>query len=157
MNKLDWNIERYRTRDRLIEYDFNIYPAVPHSAGLNIIYPWENIVISQLKAQFIEIVRSNGYVGDEIELWEKFSDGVIKTGTLNTFPILGDKNNLYLDIETDILYYFKIIQGTISPELIEKTGLVIVGQSEIENTSIIENYVYIPIKAMSIEESLFEP
>lgn len=157
MNKLDWNIERYRTRDRLIEYDFNIYPAVPHSAGLNIIYPWENIAISQLKAQFIEIVRSNGYVGDEIELWEKFSDGVIKTGTLNTFPIPGDKNNLYLDIETDILYYFKIIQGTISPELIEKTGLVIVGQSEIENTSIIENYVYIPIKAMSIEESLFEP
>jgi len=34
--------ERWRTRDRLLEYDISIMPARPRTAGLAMVYPWEN-------------------------------------------------------------------------------------------------------------------
>lgn len=37
---IDWNYERYRTRDLLLEYDTNIMPPHPRAGGLAIIYPW---------------------------------------------------------------------------------------------------------------------
>lgn len=49
MKITDWNYERKRTRDRLIEYDFSIIAPTPHSAGLLFLYPWENLVIKQLE------------------------------------------------------------------------------------------------------------
>jgi len=55
--KLDWNRERYRTRDLLLEYDTAIMPARPRTAGLAMVYPWENLTLSTLKAQIIEIAR----------------------------------------------------------------------------------------------------
>lgn len=151
MNKLDWNLERYKTRDRLLEYDFNIYPIVPHSAGLSMIYPWENIAIKQLEKQFIEIVKSNGYTGSEEDLWDKFSHGTIQHGTLNTFPVPGNENDIYFDRETEILYYFKIIRTEVYTELVEKIGAVIVGSSKIEDTNMFETYLYIPVRALPIE------
>lgn len=149
--RLDWNLERYRTRDRLLEYDFNIYPAVPHSAGLSMVYPWENVVINQLSKQFIELVHSHGFTGDEQELWDRFSDGVIKHGTLSTFPIPGNKNNLYFDIETEILYYFKAIPHEVLPDDAAVIGAAIVGISRIAEKEQTFTYLYIPIKSLPIE------
>lgn len=41
MKILDWNYERKRTRDRLIEYTINIIAPMPHSINLPYIYPWD--------------------------------------------------------------------------------------------------------------------
>jgi len=41
--------ERWRTRDRLLEYDESIMPLRPHSAGLSMIYPWENVTLLTLE------------------------------------------------------------------------------------------------------------
>lgn len=149
--KLDWNRERYRTRDRLLEYDFSIYPAVPHTAGLSMVYPWENIALSQLSHSIIEIAKSNGYTGTEEEFWNKFSNGSIHYGTLETFPVPGVDYDLYLDTETDILYYFKTTKETIDLDQIEKIGVTIVGHSIIEDTQEVVTYLYIPVKALSLE------
>ena len=37
---IDWNFERYRTRDLLLEYDMSIMPPHPRAGGLAIVYPW---------------------------------------------------------------------------------------------------------------------
>ena len=155
-NKLDWNYERYRTRDRLLEYDFNIYPMVPHSAGLSMIYPWENIAIQQLSKQIIEVARLNGYTGSEEDLWRKFSNGTIHQGTLDNFPIPGNEQDLYLDTETDILYYFKSVTSTVYTDVAARVGVAIVGYSKIEDSEEIVTYLYIPIKAMPIENLIFD-
>lgn len=139
-----WNRERKRTRDRLLEYDFSIVPPTPHSAGLPFIYPWENISTMQLAAQFKQIAEQYGYTGSLEELFSKFANGVIISGTINTFPIAGNTQNLYLDTQTDILYYFKTT-NTINYDAAEQAGAVIV------NTEQNEISVYIPIRALLIE------
>ena len=87
---LDWNYERYRTRDLLLEYDKSIMPPRPRAAGLSniyswgstiptdadtldapvpiqknlsIIYPWENTTLGILSSQLYQISRSSGFVG----------------------------------------------------------------------------------------------
>jgi len=45
----NWNHERWRTRDLLLEYDTSIMPPHPRAGGLNLVYPWgsayyENVV-----------------------------------------------------------------------------------------------------------------
>ena len=99
--------ERWRTRDLLLEYDTAIMPARPRTAGLAMVYPWEDLSLSMLKAQIIEIARQNGYNGNDEEFWNHFSNftGGVNTGTLNTFPSPGKETDLYLDTETNILYY----------------------------------------------------
>lgn len=154
MEKLDWNYERYRTRDRLLEYSIDIMPPRPHSGGLSLIYPWEDISINQLSKQFIKLVYSHGFTGDEQELWNRFSDGVIKHGTLNTFPIPGNKNNLYFDVETEILYYFKAIPHIVLPEDAAVVGAAIVGSSKLGEEKQSYTYLYIPVKSLSIENTL---
>ena len=49
MSIIDWNYERKRTRDRLIEYNLNIIVPTPYSAGLLFLYPRENLIIKQLE------------------------------------------------------------------------------------------------------------
>ena len=140
---LDWNKERKRTRDRLLDYDFSIVPAYPHSAGLPMVYPWENITLSQLSHQFFTLAQKNGYEGSEEELWKRFYHHSVVYGTLDSFPIPGEENTLYLDIETEILYYYKNISGEIDAAKIAVVGGAIVGYSEILDVT----YVYIPIRA----------
>lgn len=40
--KLDWNRQRRRTRDLLLEYDQSIMPLRPRAGGLPMVYPWGN-------------------------------------------------------------------------------------------------------------------
>lgn len=42
--ELDWNYERYRTRDLLLEYDTNIMPPHPRAGGISVVYPWGSSV-----------------------------------------------------------------------------------------------------------------
>lgn len=150
MYKLDWNRERYRTRDRLLEYDFHIYPAEPHSAGLAMVYPWENIFLDQIAYQLLQIARNHGYTGDEELFWRRFADGELHTATLETFPVPGEEYHLYLDTDTNILYYFRIAT-TVDAERLEENGGEIVGEAEDGNI-----YVYLPIRALLIENTIID-
>lgn len=149
--KLDWNYERYRTRDRLIEYNFNMVAPAPHSAGLPIIYPWENINISILSEQLYQIAKTNGYK-DEKELFlKKIAEGDIIFGTLDTFPSYGEQNKLYFDMDSNILYCFQIIKN-FTPEKAALINAAIVGKAIIGNTGEEETFLYIPIKSMPISD-----
>ena len=150
--KLDWNRERYRTRDLLLEYDTAIMPARPRTAGLAMVYPWENLTLSTLKAQIIEIARQSGYNGSDEDFWNHFSNfsGEVHTGTLATFPTPGKETDLYLDTETNILYYFKIVNNNINTEALILAGAEVVGTSD-EAT-----YLYIPVRALPIEPLLLD-
>ena len=130
--KIDWNYERYRTRDRLLEYDFSIVPPHPHSAGLafvypleehptayitNIpptimpfIYPWENTALSVLLNQLYTLALQGGFVGtphDFLEHFASFSgERQIVFDNYENFPAVGYTNKLYFDLNENILYYF---------------------------------------------------
>ena len=45
-NKRDWNYERYRTRDLLLEYDKAIMPPRPRAAGLSNVYSWGSTILT---------------------------------------------------------------------------------------------------------------
>ena len=148
---LDWNKERYRTRDLLLEYDAQIVPLKPHTAGLAMIYPWENLSLSVLKSQIFQIALNCGYIGEESEFWENFVSptGGINTGTIETFPTPGRENELYLDTETEILYYFREADNnSINVEELTLAGAeIIYGEND-------KVYLYIPVRARPIEPLL---
>lgn len=100
MEKLDWNYERYRTRDLLLEYDTAIMPPHPRAGGLiviypwgspmldnvvdmsiphnphtttlSMIYPWENTSLNILNHQLYLIAVQNGFDGTEEDFKELF-------------------------------------------------------------------------------------
>jgi len=45
---IDWNYERYRTRDLLLEYDINIMPPHPRAGGLAMVYPWGSSILDNV-------------------------------------------------------------------------------------------------------------
>ena len=155
MMRLNWNRERWRTRDRLLEYDSNIYPMVPHTAGLQMVYPWETLQLGQLATSLLKLAKQYGFTGSEDLLFNRMFNGNLYKGTLTTFPIPGDENCLYLDTETDILYYFKATTETVYAEHAAQVGAIIVGHSIIEDTEEIITYLYIPIRALPIENTIF--
>lgn len=138
----NWNYERWRTRDRLIEYDFDIIAPYPHTAGLPIIYPWENLSLSQLEYQIITIAKNNGFSGTDETFWDKFSKNFLIRSTVDNFPVFGDECNLYLDINTNILYYFKVIAISELPDYTKENNIIISGYSEEKD----HVYLYIPIQ-----------
>ena len=148
--------ERRRTRDRLLEYDLSIMPLKPHSAGLSIIYPWENQSLLFTSYQLYEIAKNYGFPGTVEEFFSKFSlyGGNIIKGTISTFPVPGNENNLYFDEESKILYYFSVKNMKILSETVAKIGAAIVGYSVVKETSEIITYLYIPVKASLIADSV---
>ena len=148
MKRLDWNEERYKTRDRLLDYTLNNYPIFPESNEIPRIYPWENINLGILSRQILDIAKQYGYTGDEQLLWNRFTNGSIINGSLNTFPIPGEENNLYLDTETGILYYFKIVNDS-DINVLEQNSAVIVKEEQNQL------YLYIPITALPLDNAFF--
>ena len=65
MKRIDWNEERYKTRDRLLDYNFIPYSIISSTATLPRIYPWENIELGILSKQILEIAKQNSYIDDE--------------------------------------------------------------------------------------------
>lgn len=146
--------ERWRTRDRLLEYDPRIMIPRPHTAGLPMIYPWENSSLSVISHQLFLIAQNNGFDGEENEFLERFASagkGGVNIGTIDTFPIPGVEDQLYLDTESEILYYFKIAPAEISTEIADKIGAEVVGRAEDDSI-----YVYIPVRALPIEPLLLD-
>lgn len=145
--------ERWRTRDRLLRYSGTIIPPRPHTPNIVTVYPWEDIPLSILSHQLYLVAKDNGYNGSEDKFLERFASGTseggsggIITGTISTFPVPGEEDILYLDTETDILYYFKIAQRDVAAEVAAQYGAEVVGRN---SSGAI--YVYIPIRALPME------
>lgn len=144
-DKHDWNYERYRTRDLLLEYDKDIMPPRPRAAGLKIIYPWESIMLSNFIDQLYQVAVENGYSGTKDEYLSKNAEVLnaneIITGKLDSFPIPGNIENIYFDNEKAILYYYQFIEGeidTTSPKFADARIFI----DEDNNT-----HLYIPIES----------
>lgn len=138
---------RRLTRDLLLEYDEYILPVRPRrTAGLSMIYPWENLELTILSKQILEIAKQYGYTGDEKAFWNHFSEGTIITGTLDTFLIPGNEKNLYFDTNTNILYYYKVSSEPVNSALLNLIGVRI--EETEENGTLY--HLYIPIKALGI-------
>lgn len=153
--RIDWNHERYRTRDRLLR-NLDFFPDNPVTNRMPMVYPWENIALSVFERQLLDLAHKYGFTGDANDFFNRFSSGAIHYGTLNTFPIDGIENDLYLDTETDILYYFKATTETIDTTMAAKIGVAIVGQSSVINQQETITYLYIPIRALPIENLIYD-
>lgn len=146
--------ERWRTRDRLLDYDAHIVPPSPHSAGISTVYPWESISLQNLSHQIYILAQNNGFIGTEQMLWNKFSAGsVIMIDTINNFPEEGAENNLYLDKETDILYYFKK-SSTYNYNIGDTAEVVVAGTAQAEEPNVTIYFLYIPVRALLIEDTI---
>lgn len=110
MKNRDWNYERYRTRDLLLEYDNLIMPPRPRTAGLSIIYPWENTSLTSLLKQLFTIAANSGYLGTENDFKSHFGSYLqnrpIIFDIFNNFPNIGSEEYLYFDLDEKILYYW---------------------------------------------------
>ena len=101
---IDWNHERHRTRDLLLEYDTSIMPPHPRAGGLSIlypwgsqyyenavdmyiptsahtttlsmVYPWENTSLNILNHQLYLVAVLNGFEGTEADFKDLFSSYV---------------------------------------------------------------------------------
>ena len=107
---LDWNRERHRTRDRLIDYDAAIMPPHPISAGLAMVYPWENTALAILQKQLFTLAAATGYTGTVNDFNTLFGSYLhsrsIVSAPYNDFPETGTIDTLYLDSQTGSLYYW---------------------------------------------------
>lgn len=102
--------ERWRTRDRLLEYDPRIMIPRPHTAGLPMIYPWENQQLTILMHQLYEIAKNSGFNDSEDQFSENFgaylsNKSVIYANYID-FPETGELEKLYFDLQEKILYYW---------------------------------------------------
>ena len=107
---LNWNRERHRTRDRLLDYDAAIMPPHPVSAGLAMVYPWENTALSILEKQLFTIAIASGYTGTQDDFNTSFGSYLTSSGIVilpyDEFPEIGTSDTLYLDVNTGNLYYW---------------------------------------------------
>lgn len=119
--------ERHRTRDLLLEYDINIMPPHPHTAGLSIIYPWENTSISNLLKQLFIIASRSGFSGTEDNFKAHFgaylSNKEIIFDNFINFPIVGEEDKLYFDLDEKILYYWDMEYIPVNAMLIANTTI----------------------------------
>jgi len=117
--------ERARTRDLLLDYNPIIIPPRPHSAGLGIIYPWENISLSIFSQQLFKIAKNSGFNGSQKDFEEKFGlffqNKTIIFSNLIDFPKEGEFNKLYFALDEKILYYWENEYIPINAMLIEDT------------------------------------
>lgn len=150
MNHLNWNRQRERTRRRLLDY-FPINESIPEAIAQTF-YPIVNSSNKILKNQLYTIAKEYGYQESIDKFLNKFirNEGILVKGTLNTFPIPGNQDNLYLDQQTEILYYFKIVKQSNYTQETAVAGSAIVGQSKIEDTQQTELYIYQPVHATAI-------
>lgn len=107
----NWNYERYRTRDLLLEYDLSIMPPHPRAAGLAMVYPWEKTPLQFLCEELYQLAAKSGYEGTKENFQTHFGEyfnehnQIICDRYIN-FPIVGEINKLYFDLDEKILYYW---------------------------------------------------
>ena len=155
--RLDWNRQRYRTRDRL--YNVQGLDGLPTFLEPTIapIPLYSNSHLNLLEKEIFEIARQNGFMGDNNSFWQKFSAGNVHVlPTILDFPIQGIIGDLYLDQETDILYYFKSTTQIVYSDQAARIGAAIVGTHIIQNTTTTITYLYIPVRALPIENLIYD-
>ena len=129
MRILDWNRERWRTRDRLLEYDTNLVPPHPLAAGgiPILIYPWENTSLNILFNQLYALAIQNGFLGTIDEFKQLFSNYVERKQILfadyKDFPVVGDPDKFYFDQVEKILYHWEDRYIPVNAMLIANTVL----------------------------------
>ena len=145
-----WNRERKRTRDRLLDYDFTFLWENPTEIVTTLPMP---VLLPEalLEKSLYNLAVQHGFSGTLDNFWDTFSNSDIYTGTLHTFPVPGNVHKLYLDTETDILYYFKSTTDTINTSVAERMGIFV-----IYNDNSQETYLYIPIRAMPAEDLIYD-
>lgn len=120
----NWNHERWRTRDLLLEYDTAIMPPHPRAGGLSIIYPWEDFNLGKM---LYELAKNSGYDGtytDFINSFGTFISGKsIIYALFNEFPEEGNSELLYFATDEKILYYWDNGYYPINAMLIANTTL----------------------------------
>ena len=153
MNMKTWNRERFRTRDRLLEYDTSIMPLTPTAgASMPMIYPWENASLAILSHQIFKLAQASGYTGPEDLLFKRFDAGAIHHySSLADFPVPGVEGDLYFDTTSQIVYYYVSTTNEIDAAKIALVGGAIVGYSVVSN----ETYLYLPIRALPLEDIIF--
>lgn len=123
---MDWNKERHRTRDRLLKYDFNIMVPMPETAGIPMIYPWEDVAQDILFFQIFQIAQKNGFPGTEQDLrtiFGQFGEKQIIYSHYTEFPEIGDFDKFYFDLDEKILYYWDEEYLPVNTTLIPDTTL----------------------------------
>lgn len=149
-----WNRQRFKTRDRLLNYDSTVVPMIPTAgASMPTIYPWENASLAILSHQIFKLAQASGYTGTEDLLFKRFNTGAVHYySSLEEFPIPGTVGDLYLDTTTQIVYYYVTTTNEVDATKIAIIGGAIVGYSIIGN----ETYLYLPIRALPIEPLLLD-
>ena len=101
---------RQLTRDLLLEYDSAIMPPRPRAAGLSVIYPWENIMLSNFAGQLYQIAKNSGFTGDQQLFTTGFGSFLQNKDIIyeifENFPETGELDKLYFDLDEKILYYW---------------------------------------------------
>ena len=127
MIQKDIAYERRRTRDLLLEYDSTIMPPRPRAAGLSVIYPWENLNLSIFAQQLFAMAANSGFEGTEQDFKEQFGSYLQGKQVIyeiyDNFPIIGEDNKLYFDLNDKILYYWDQDYYPVNALLIENTIL----------------------------------
>ena len=99
--------ERRRTRDLLLDY--YMLPR-PRTAGLAMVYPWENTALTTLLQQIYQIAVNSGFTGTEQDLKEHFGEFLnekqIIYANYANFPAEGETDKFYFDLNDKILYYW---------------------------------------------------
>ncbi len=120
----NWNHERWRTRDLLLEYDTAIMPPHPRAGGLSIIYPWEEF---NLGPMLYELAKNSGYDDTYTNFINSFgtfmSGKSIVYALFNEFPEEGNSESLYFATDEKILYYWDNGYYPINAMLIANTTL----------------------------------
>ena len=134
---------RTRTRDLLIEYHLGYAPPRPEVPGeegtsfipldpktqaFNSIYPWENpgmLMINELYT----LAKNSGFTGTIDDFKTNFGyylerqDREIIFSIYNNFPLVGDSQHLYFDLNEKILYYWDGEYIPVNAMLIANTTL----------------------------------
>ena len=147
---LDMNKERWKTRDRIS----TITNAQKNTYNnMSMVYPWENEQIYQTAGNLYKVLLDNGCELSEDDFLTKFalifSTGSIISSTIEDFPEIGDPQNLYLDKNSGILYFFKILEGEVDEEILQQEGVKF-SKAVKENSEDFIYYAYIPVRAKSI-------
>ena len=87
-------------------------PPIPDTAEFKMVYPWESIGLNILGDQIFMLASQSGYHGPREEFHKYFGSYIehnkweIMFDTFANFPLPGDRDKLYFDLDERILYYF---------------------------------------------------
>lgn len=104
-------------------------PPLPDETYLASVYPWESYEMSMLIDQLYTFAKASGYNGTKAEFKIYFGHYLesnrpeIIFAIYSDFPKIGNKDQLYFDLEEKILYYWDDEYIPVNAMLITNTNL----------------------------------